>query len=260
MKVVILCGGKGTRLREYTEVLPKMLVEIGGRPILWHIMKYYSAQGYNDFVLCLGYLGDKIKQFFLDYGGWRHQDFELALAAAPEERVRPLKSPENWRITFVDTGLETQTGGRIKRIARYVNGESFLATYGDGLTNLRLEDLLAFHRRQQRIATLTAINPSSGFGLVDVDDAGIVHGFREKPPISDWINGGFFVFDPAIFEYLEDDSVLERAPFERLAADGQLAAYRHRGFWQCMDTFKDAMDLDRRWSAGDVPWKVWGDE
>lgn len=260
MKVVILCGGKGTRLREQTEVLPKPLVEIGGRPILWHIMKYYSSQGFNDFVLCLGYLGEKIKQFFLDYDGWRHHDFQLTLGAPLEERVRPLTHPERWTIAFADTGLETNTGGRIKRIARYLEGQPFLATYGDGLTDMNLQKLIAFHRHQRRIATLTAVNPSSSFGLVNLDDDGLVRGFREKPRIDDWINGGFFVFEPEIFDYLEDDSVLEREPFERLALDGQLAAYRHCGFWQCMDTYKDTLDLDGRWRGGEPPWRVWEED
>lgn len=257
MKVVILCGGKGTRLREQTEAVPKSLVEIGGRPILWHLTKYYGAQGFNEFVLCLGYLGDKIKQFFLDYDGWRHRDFQLSLGTGTAERIRALGRPERWTITFVDTGLDINTGGRIKRLTEHVQDGSFFVTYTDGLTDMNLLDLLATHRRHGRIATLTAVNPSSNFGLVNVDENGLIRGFREKPRTSDWINGGFFVFEPAILDYLGDDLMLEREPFERLAADGQFAAHCHDGFWRCMDTYKDTLELDRHWRGGTAPWRIW---
>lgn len=234
MKTVILCGGFGTRIREWTEEIPKPLVEVGGKPILWHVMQIYAQFGYTDFVLCLGYLGEKIPAYFA-------------------------KNPEpDWNIEFVDTGENTETGGRIKLIQQYVDDHSFFATYGDGLANIDLQALLAFHQKQnqqpdqpQAVATLTAVNPYSQFGLLELGEGDKIKAFKEKPRLDKWINGGFFVFEPAIFDYLDENSVLERTPFETLAAAGKISAYKHHGFWKCMDTFKDAVELDRMLKSGE---------
>jgi glucose-1-phosphate cytidylyltransferase len=252
VQVVILCGGKGTRLQEKTQYIPKVLVEVGGRPILWHIMRGYAAAGYTDFVLCLGYLGDKVRDYFRNGG--------TVLAASPLETIHyttPAGPP--WRITCVDTGIETQTGGRIYRAAPWISEDTFFATYGDGLADLDLDALLAFHRQHGRAATLTAVQPVSQFGLLEMDAAGSITAFQEKPRLQQWVNGGFFVFNRAIFNYLDDNCILERAPFERLARDQQIVAYRHGGFWACMDTYKDTMILDSLWASGQAAWKTWED-
>ncbi|MBI4198893.1 MAG: glucose-1-phosphate cytidylyltransferase [Chloroflexi bacterium] len=257
MKVVILCGGKGARLREYTEVVPKVLVEVGGKPILWHIMKIYGAFDFNDFVLCLGHMGDKIKQYFLEYNSWRTTDFTLRLGAPLDQARYFSDGAEPWEITFVETGIETNTGGRLKRIERYVDGDDFFATYGDGLADIDLARLLAFHRGHGRIATVTAVNPRSNFGILQIDGDGRVTAFQEKPRLDAWVNGGFFVFDRRIFDYLTENSVLETEPLERLAAEGEVVAYRHEGFWACMDTYKDTVELNATWNAGGAPWGIW---
>jgi len=255
MQTVILCGGRGTRLREYTEALPKVLVEVGGRPILWHIMRGYSHHGFNDFVLALGYLGDRVKEYFLDHHGWRGRDLYLRLGAqAPPEIVA---QREDWSIIFADTGLETNTGGRLKRVQRYVREKTFFATYGDGLSDLDYRHLLEFHRSHGRIATVTVIRPRLTFGVVQLDGGHRVARFSEKPQLDSWINGGFFVFDERVFDYLGGESVLEREPMERLAADRELMAYRHEGFWACMDTYKDNVDLNNAWASGRAPWRIW---
>jgi len=257
MQVVILCGGKGTRLQEKTQYIPKVLVEVGGQPILWHIMKGYASFSYTDFVLCLGYLGDKIRDYFRNHG-----------TVLPDQRLAPSLAEmihyqtaggQTWQITGVDTGLETNTGGRIRRVAPFIEGETFLATYGDGVADLDLPALLDFHHSHGRIATLTAVNPISQFGIVELDGRGVITAFREKPRLQEWVNGGFFVFNRAIFDYLQDNSVLERAPFERLARERQIMAYQHRGFWACMDTYKDTLLLDSLWRSGQAPWKTWKD-
>lgn len=258
MQTVILCGGRGTRLREYTEAIPKVLVEVGGRPILWHIMKSYAHFGYNDFVLALGYLPDRIKEFFLNYHGWRGRDIRLHLGTpAPPEFIGGER--DDWSITFADTGLDTNTGGRIKRLERYLTGDRFFATYGDGVSDLNLDELLAFHERHGRIATVTVVRPRTSFGLLEIDGEHRVTRFKEKPQLDWWINGGFFVFDRRVFDYLCPDSVLEREPMERLAADGQLVAFKHDGFWACMDTYKDNVELNAAWSSGTAPWCTWRD-
>ncbi len=257
MKVVILCGGKGTRLKEQTESIPKPLIEIGGRPILWHIMKIYAAHGFNEFILCLGYRGQAIKEYFMDYLSWRHHDFDLDLSGQ-EPEVRLLNHDrEQWTITFADTGEETNTGGRIKRIEPYIKEDSFMATYGDGLADLNLKQLVAFHQSHGRAGTITVVNPPSQFGLLEMDNDGRVTRFREKPALDQWINGGFFVFRREFFNSLGEDDVLERAPLERLAEEGQLMAFRHEGYWKCMDTYKDTVTLNEHWSGGKAPWKVW---
>ncbi len=256
MKTVILCGGRGMRLREYTEAIPKVLVEIGGRPILWHIMKTYSHYGYTDYVLALGYLGDRVKEFFLEYQGWRRRDIRLRLGeTAPPELLGG--DGEDWTITFAGTGLDTNTGGRIKRLEPYLTDDVFFATYGDGVSDLDLDALLAFHRSHGRVATVTVVQPRIGLGVLDVDADQRVTRFEEKPQMDGWVNGGFFVFDRRVFDYLDDNSDLERECLTRLAEDRQLMAYQHRGFWACMDTYKDNVDLNARWSCGHAPWRIW---
>lgn len=258
MKTVILCGGKGTRLREETEFRPKPMVEIGGRPILWHIMMLYAHHGFNDFVLCLGYKGSVIKEYFLNYDSML-KDFTLSLSrnGRPTVSYHDQGDVYDFKVTLADTGPETMTGGRIQRIQRYVDGETFMVTYGDGLCDVDVRGLLDFHRAHGKIATVTAIRPTSRFGLLDIDAAGQVARFQEKPQTDEWINGGFFVFDRRVFDYLDPECVLEQAPLMQLAADGELMAYRHRGFWQAMDTYRDTLYLNERWNKGDSPWAVW---
>ncbi len=254
--VIILCGGKGTRMGDRT--IPKPLVEIGGRPVLWHVMKIYATQGFTEFVLALGYKGNLIKRYFLEYD-WQSRDFTLALGNGQPQFHAP-NDAAGWRITFADTGLETQTGARIRKAARYVKTPRFFATYADGVSDIDLHALLAFHQREGRLVTMTGAQSFSRFGVVETDGAGHVTGFREKPRLETLINGGFFVFERKSLRYLEggDDLVLEREPFNRLAADGQLAIYRHRGFWRAMDTFKEAQELNALWEH-DAPWRIWRD-
>jgi glucose-1-phosphate cytidylyltransferase len=231
--VVVLCGGRGTRLQEHTHSIPKALVEIGGRPILWHVVRIYASQGVRRFVLCTGYLGEMIERFVADES-W----------------------PEPVEIECVDTGLDTPTGGRIKLIEDRVDGP-FQATYADGVADIDLGALSGFHRAHGDLATVTVVRPRSQFGVAELDGDDRVRGFEEKPQIDQWVNGGFFVFEPGVFEYLEQSSVLEREPLERLSGDRQLHAYRHGGFWDCMDTYKDAVLLNDLWESGDPPWRVW---
>lgn len=255
MKVVILCGGMGTRLREYTENIPKPLVEVGGKPILWHIMKLYSSFGFNDFILCLGYKGDMIKQYFMDYKSWKNKDFTLHLdkKGHVEEHDHP---EEDWKITFVDTGLETNTGGRIKKIQKYISEDTFFATYGDGLANINLNDLFQHHQQKQKIGTITCVQPLSQFGVIEINEDGSISHFKEKPPLGHWVNGGFFVFNKEIFNYIDENCVLEKEPFERLSREGKLGAYKFNEFWKCMDTFKDSQDLNTLWKNGNAPWTI----
>jgi len=256
IQTVILCGGRGTRLREFTEAIPKVLVEVGGRPILWHIMKGYGASGYSDFILALGYLGERIKGYFIDFNSWRGQDVRIRLGS-PESLEMVGHRLDDWTVTFVDTGQDTNTGGRLKRLESYVKGNTFFATYGDGVSNIDYDRLLEFHRNHGRIATVTVTRPHLNFGLVELDGADRVTAFKEKPEVDGWINGGFFVFDRRIFDYLDPNSVLEREPMEQLAKAGELMAYCHQGFWACMDTYKDNLDLNTMWQSGQAPWKKW---
>jgi len=255
MRVVILCGGAGTRLREETEVRPKPMVEIGGHPILWHIMRGYAARGFTEFVLALGYKADVIKRYFLDY---YHLQRDLSVSLVSGAVTAHDGEREDWLVHLVDTGLATQTGGRLKLLERWVRGGTFMLTYGDGVSDLNVADVLAFHRRHARLATVTAVRPPSRFGGLRFD-GDLVSEFSEKPQIGEgWINGGFFVFEPGVLDYLDgDETLLEREPLERLARDGQLAAYRHSGFWQCMDTLRDVRLLESLWEGGKAPWKVW---
>jgi len=254
--VVILCGGQGTRIREVSERLPKAMVDIGGRPILWHIMKLYSHYGYRRFILCLGYKGWKIKQFFLDYRA-HMSDFTLTLSNGDHEpRFHNAVADEDWEITFAETGPSTPTGGRVAKIAKYLDADTFCVTYGDGLSDVDLDALLAFHRAKKKTATLTAIHPMSPFGVIEAKQ-GLAQTFKEKPRLAGLINGGFFVFNKRIFDALRDDSILEEAPLRGLASKGDLAVYEHDGFWMCMDTFKDVERLNQMWEKGDRPWVTW---
>jgi glucose-1-phosphate cytidylyltransferase len=252
--VVILCGGMGTRLREETEYKPKPLVPVGDMPVLWHIMKLYGHHGFRRFVLCLGYKGHLIKEYFLNYP-WMANDVTLRLKTH-RQKVHPRHPPEDWEITFADTGLGTPTGGRVAKVRRYVGNGEFCVTYGDGLANVDLGRLLAFHRARKRTATLTAVHPMSPFGIIE-SSGGLARSFKEKPRLEGLINGGFFVFNRGIFDVLKEDSVLEEEPLRDLAARGQLAVYEHRDFWMCMDTFKDVERLNRMWAGGNRPWVVW---
>jgi glucose-1-phosphate cytidylyltransferase len=256
MKAVILAGGLGTRLSEETVLRPKPMVDIGGRPILWHILKLYSHYGIDDFVICLGYKGYTIKEYFANY--FLHMSDVTINLRSNELKVHQ-NSSEPWTVTLVDTGDDTGTGGRLRRVREHVGGETFCFTYGDGLSDVDLRALLAFHAEQKTIATLTAVQPPGRFGAIEID-AQRIHAFTEKPAGDGaWVNGGFFVLEPAVFDYLSgDDTMWEREPLEQLARDGQLSAYRHRGFWQAMDTMRDKIHLEELWHSGSAPWKVWG--
>lgn len=254
-KVVILAGGLGTRLSEETSVRPKPMVEIGGRPLLWHIMKHYSHHGFNDFVICLGYKGYVIKEYFANYH-LHVSDVTFDFASGGMKVHR--SDAEPWTVTLVDTGEQTMTGGRIKRVAQYLDGETFLCTYGDGVSNVDVRSSLAFHREHGRIATMTAVQPPGRFGALQLNGNSVLN-FREKPAGDNaWINGGFFVLEPEALEYIGNDSTIwEMAPLEALAAEGQLSAYRHDGFWHPVDTLRDRTNLEALWSAGNAPWKTW---
>ncbi|MCI0336869.1 MAG: glucose-1-phosphate cytidylyltransferase [Acidobacteria bacterium] len=258
MKTIILCGGRGTRLGEHGAAIPKALIEIGERPVLWHLLKIYAHHGLNDFILCLGYLGDAIKRYFLEHH-WIYSDFTLEMSKTGDYRLHIQEAvTEDWRITFVETGLDTNTGGRVKRIEKYIgDDETFCVTYGDGLANIDLPGLIRFHQSHGRIATLTGVHPRSNFGFLQLNEDNAVTEFTEKPEMKEWINGGFFVFNRAVFDYLTDDCVLEREPLERLAHARELMAYRHNGFWKCMDTYKDNIEFNQLWDAGRAEWKVW---
>jgi glucose-1-phosphate cytidylyltransferase len=258
MKVVILCGGLGTRLREETEFRPKPLVEIGNRPILWHIMKLYAHYGHRHFVLCLGYRGNMIKDYFLNYEAMNN-DFTIELGRESHISYEGSHTEQDFHVTLADTGLASMTGGRVKRIQRYVGGERFMVTYGDGLSDLNLSRVLEFHRGHGRLATVTTMRPPSRFGIVDLDEEGQIRRFTEKPQRDSWASAGFFVFEPGVFDYLGgDECVLEAGPLERLAADNQLMAFRHDGFFYPMDTYREYQHLNQLWETGSAPWKVWG--
>ncbi|MBE5812127.1 MAG: glucose-1-phosphate cytidylyltransferase [Clostridiales bacterium] len=257
MKVVILAGGLGTRISEESHLKPKPMIEIGDRPILWHIMKSYSYYGFNDFVICMGYKSHVIREFFANY--YLHMsditfDFRNGNKTIIHENVA-----EPWKVTLVDTGLQTQTGGRLSRVEKYLDNEPFMLTYGDGVCDLNIKELYEFHRASGKIATITAIQPGGRFGVLDIDDNNNVNSFAEKAKEDGgWINGGFMVFEPEIFNYLDDNTgALEREPMTQLASDGELAAYKYDGFWQCMDTQRDKWHLERMIANGQAPWIVW---
>jgi glucose-1-phosphate cytidylyltransferase len=254
MKVAILAGGLGTRLAEETEILPKPMVEIGSRPILWHIMRRYAHFGFKEFYIALGYKGDVIKRYFLDY--FRLNGSMTVNLAKGEVEIHK-KRCEDWVVHMMDTGLETYTGGRVKRLEKYLSDDTFMVTYGDGVSDLDLQELLTFHKSHGLIGTVTAVRPPARFGGLNFENH-LIKDFIEKPQIGEgWINGGYMVFEPELFDYLEGDfSILEADGLERLAADGQLAGYQHHRFWQCMDTLRDKRLLEKMWQEGQAPWKV----
>jgi len=256
MKVVLLAGGMGTRLSEETVMRPKPMVEIGGKPILWHIMKMYSHYGFHDFIICLGYKGYMIKEYFANY--FLHTS-DVTFDIQHNRMEVHQKYAEPWKVTLVDTGDHTMTGGRVKRIQSYVNGEPFLLTYGDGVADLNIAQLVAFHQAHRKHVTVTATQPIGRFGALTLERDNIVKNFMEKP-IGDggWINGGFFVMQPEVFRYIIDDSTtLERDPMEKLAGEGELVAFKHYGFWQAMDTLRDKIHLEDLWASNKAPWKLW---
>lgn len=255
MKTVLLAGGLGTRLREETEFKPKPMVEVGSRPILWHIMKTFEASGHRDFIVCAGYRSEVIKNYFSNLVNLA-SDFSIEFGTEPKIDFKELDIP-NWNVTISDTGLETMTGGRIKKIEKYVDRKTFFCTYGDGLANVNIEQLLEFHKSHGKIATVTAVHPTSRFGQLSVETDGKVSEFSEKPLTDEWINGGYFVFEPEIFNYLSVDSILEKDALPILAKNDQLRAFKHEGYWQPMDTFREFTILNELWNSGNAPWKVW---
>ena len=257
MKVAILAGGFGSRLQEETIVRPKPLVEVGGKPVLWHILSIYSASGFNEFVLALGYKGEYIKKYFLNFYAL-NSDLTVDLADGKSE-IHEGKQP-NWKINLVDTGPNTMTGGRIKRLQPWIGNETFMATYGDGLSDIRIDELLSFHKSHGKVATLTAVRPPARFGGLNIDGGQVVEFAEKLQSRAGWINGGFFVLEPEIFDYIEGDGTsFEGEPMQKLASDGQLMAFQHEGFFQPMDTIRDRNVLEDLWASGKAPWKVWRD-
>ena len=257
MKVGILAGGFGSRIAEETEIKPKPMVEIGGRPILWHIMMIYAYYGYHDFVIALGYKGEVIKKYMVDYSAL-HSNLTVHIKNGD---VEIHDGPQqDWRVELIDTGIQTQTGGRIKRLAPYLGNETFMLTWGDGVSDINLHELLDFHRSHRKLATLTAVHPPARYGHLELNE-GRVTTFNEKPQTKEgWINGAFFVAEPGVFDYIEGDgTVWEREPLENLAKDGQLIAYQHTAFWQCMDTLREKYILEKLWDSPNPPWKIWED-
>jgi glucose-1-phosphate cytidylyltransferase len=243
-------------MREETEFRPKPMVEVGGRPVLWHIMKVLGAQGITDFVICAGYKSEYIKNYFYNYGA-SNLDFTVTLGDQSSTVFHGSHDEFDWTVTVADTGETTMTGGRIKQIEKYVGDERFFCTYGDGIADVDIRSLIAFHDGHGKLATMTTTQPTSRFGVVDIASEGTVQQFREKPKVNDWINIGYFIFEPQIFRYLEDDSVLEEEPLRKLADESQIAAFKHSGFWQPMDTFRESQMLNEIWNSGKAPWKIW---
>ena len=258
MKVVILAGGYGTRISEESHLKPKPMIEIGEKPILWHIMKIYSHYGYNDFIICCGYKHYVIKEWFADYY-LHNSDIMFDFTADNKLTVLNTSAVEPWKVTLVDTGLNTMTGGRVKRIQKYIGNEAFMLTYGDGVADINIAELVKFHQSHGKIATITTVNVGQRFGVIEMDDSDTIRAFREKSD-SDGsvINGGFMIFQPEIFNYIDDDTtVFERKPLESMAKLGELKAYKHNGFWHCMDTQRDKQNLESLWASGKAPWKLW---
>lgn len=257
MKVVILAGGLGTRISEESHLKPKPMIEVGDAPILWHIMKYYSSYGFNEFIICCGYKGYVIKEYFADY--YLHRSDITFDFSDNNKMIIHNNVAEPWKVTVIDTGLNTMTGGRLKRIQKYVGNETCMMTYGDGVSDVDLDALLKFHREHGKAATLTAIQPGGRFGVLDIDDSQTVRQFSEKAKEDGgWINAGFMVLEPKVFSYIEgDNTIFETEPLEKLAKQGELVAYRHEGFWKCMDTMRDKAVLDQLWNSGQAPWKIW---
>lgn len=258
MKTVILCGGYGTRISEESHLKPKPMIGVGERPILWHIMKGYSKYGFNDFILCLGYKGNVIKEYFANYFLYG-SDVTFDLSNNNQMQIHSCESVEPWKVTLANTGLETMTGGRIKRVKKYIGNETFMLTYGDGLSDVNIEELYQFHKSHGKLATVTAVQPSGRYGVLGINNDSTVLEFVEKPENLDaWINGGFLVLEPEVLDYIEGDMTsFEKGPLDKLAEDGQVVAYKHTGFWQCMDTQRDKHTLETIWESGKAPWKVW---
>ncbi|MFM8475233.1 MAG: glucose-1-phosphate cytidylyltransferase [Planctomycetaceae bacterium] len=257
MKTMILCGGQGTRMREETEYRPKPLVEVGGRPILWHIMKIYAHYGFNDFILCLGYRGNMIKEYFLQYEAMNN-DFTIALGQPSQIQFHDKHHEQGLKVTLAETGLHTMTGGRVQQAARYVDDDTFLLTYGDGVADVDIHRVIDFHHAHGKLATLTAMRPTSRYGMLELDAEGRVQRFAEKPRTEGWASAGFFVLNRRVFDYLDGPQcIFEQRPLERLAAEQQLVAYQHDGFFFAMDTFREYQYLNELWDRGNAPWKVW---
>lgn len=257
MKVIVLAGGFGTRISEESHLRPKPMIEIGGKPILWHIMKLYSFYGHNDFIICAGYKQHMIKQYFAEY--YLHQS-DITFDFTDENKMIVHNNvAEPWKVTIVDTGLNTMTGGRIKRVEKYVGGETFMLTYGDGVSNVNINELIKYHKQHGKIATLTAVNVGQRFGVLGIRENNEINSFREKNDLDgSMINAGYMVLEPKIFDYIKDDTtVFEKEPLETVAKKGQLMAYKHDGFWQCMDTQRDKFNLEKQWNEGKALWKVW---
>lgn len=255
--VIILCGGQGTRLKEETEFRPKPMVSIGGRPLLWHIMKIYACQGFDNFVLALGYKGEMIRDFFLNY---REQTADLTIDFGPTSDVRTFHEPcdiEGWQVTLANTGLTTMTGGRIHRCRDHVRGGTFMMTYGDGVADIDVAALMARHKASGKLATVTGLQPQSRFGIIERDASGDAVRFKEKPKLDAYTSGGFFVLEPGVLDYLDPECVFEQEPLSRLAEDGQLGVYTHDGFWMSVDTYREYLHMNRMWDAGDRPWALW---
>lgn len=257
MKVVLLAGGFGSRISEESHLRPKPMIEIGGMPILWHIMKTYSTYGFNEFIICAGYKQHVIKEYFADY--YLHMSDITFDFANNNDIIIHNNVAEPWKVTIVDTGLNTLTGGRVKRIQKYIGNEDFMLTYGDAVSDVNIEELVAFHKKQGKLATLTAVQPGGRFGTLDIDNTNIIKKFAEKTKeAGGWINAGFMVLSPKVFDLIEGDkTIFERYPLEKLSSDNQLSAYKHKGFWQCMDTLKEKIYLEELWETGNAPWKVW---
>jgi len=255
MKVVLLAGGLGSRLREETEIKPKPMVEVVGLPIIWHIMNGYSVYNHKEFVICGGYKSEVIKNWFTNLRLFK-SDVRIQVGKSQQVEFIDDAHENGWDVVVSNTGAETQTGGRLFRIRKYLRDETFLCTYGDGLGNVDLDALVRFHKSHVKIATLTSVQPPTRFGVIDISSDGSIKSFREKPQTDSWVNAGFFVFEPEIFEYLNEDCVLEHGPLEKLAEDGQLMAFKHEGFWQPMDTYRDKLELESLWNAGNPPWTV----
>ncbi len=258
MKTVILCGGKGTRLREETEYRPKPMVHVGNKPVLWHIMKIYAHYGYNEFIICLGYKGNMIKEYFLNYEAMNN-DFTITLGNKDSIQFHNNHLEKDWSVTLADTGENAQTGARVKKVEKYITEDTFMLTYGDGVGNINIKDLINYHKSHGRIGTMTGVHPASRFGEVSIKDNRVMQ-FNEKPQtIGGLINGGYFVFNKEFFKYLNEDDncILEKNPLENLTRDGELMVYPHEGFWQCVDTYRELEQLNAQWGTSRPPWKVW---
>lgn len=259
MKVVILAGGFGTRISEESVIKPKPMIEIGYKPILWHIMKIYSHFGFNEFIICLGYKGYMIKEYFDHY--FLHESDVTYDFSKGNQQIIHGHSAEPWKVTLVNTGLNTMTGGRVKRIQQFIGNETFLLTYGDGVADIDINKLIEFHKAHKKMVTVTAVQPTGRFGVIDIDQTNQVLNFWEKPKAENsWISGGFFVMEPGVFDFIEGDTImLEKDPLEKIARDGQLVAFKHTGFWQCMDKMSDRNLLEMLWNSSNAPWKIWKD-